>query len=698
MTAVQTTEDQAVISSDQAAADLGQASILDLVAQRVRLRAHRRIAWLAHLWGHPIAGAFNSFDAVVRACLDDRDTPEAESAWFDSAEEVQPLNDRLLEVDRALAGAAGAGLRQLAEMFRLSWPELDLLQTCMAPAVDPALGAVYGYLQFHAGRSYATEPLAARLFGYGRRSLWAPDCPIAAWGLVIAGESAQGEPTPLAIDRTVIDWLQGELRMDESLVGMIHVIPPHAPLENWPMDEAVRLLQRGIDHGSLVRLLLVGPPSSGRRTFAAAVAAQLGIQALGVDTAEISDGAWPDTFMRAQRLAVLGGAAPVWHGGGLHRRWPNKVSPGPIQFVACDLNQVIPPCEYAIDHRIELPAPTLDERRNLWKANVAGAADWPADEFETLVGRYRLGAGDIVSVSRRGPSSSREAAGYARELTRRQLGELARLLDCPFTWDDLVLPDRLREALEDLAFEARDRAAFWESPNARRLFPRGAGLVALFNGPPGTGKTMAAQVIAADLELDLFRIDLATVVSKYIGETAKHLGQIFARAAQMNAVLFFDEADALFSRRTEVRDSHDRYANADTSYLLQLLEEYRGVVILASNKKQNIDPAFFRRMRYVFDFPRPDQAERLRIWRQIIGALSGAEALSRLRATVEALAANIEISGAQIKNAALASIFIARRSREPLAMTHLLSGVERELSKEGRSLGARERERLARDA
>jgi hypothetical protein len=168
MTAVQTTEDQAVISSDKAAADLDQASVLDLVAQRVRLRAHRRIAWLANLWGHPIAGAFNSFDAIVRACLDDRDTPEAESAWFDSAEEVQPLNDRLLEVDRALAGAAGAGLRQLAEMFRLSWPELDLLQTCMAPAVDPALGAVYGYLQFHAGRSYATEPLAARLFGYGR--------------------------------------------------------------------------------------------------------------------------------------------------------------------------------------------------------------------------------------------------------------------------------------------------------------------------------------------------------------------------------------------------------------------------------------------------------------------------------------------------------------------------------------------------
>ncbi len=221
--------------------------------------------------------------------------------------------------------------------------------------------------------------------------------------------------------------------------------------------------------------------------------------------------------------------------------------------------------------------------------------------------------------------------------------------------------------------------------------------MALFSGPPGTGKTMAAQVIAADLELDLFRIDLAAVVSKYIGETAKHLAQIFIRASRMNAVLLFDEADALFAKRTEVKDSHDRYANADTSYLLQLLEEYRGIVILASNKKQNIDPAFIRRVRYVFEFPRPDAAERRKIWRQVIGELSDVETLKRLDATIEALAANIELSGAQIKNAVLASIFVARRSRDPLTMPHLLRGLERELGKEGRSVGTRERERLIRD-
>jgi ATPase family associated with various cellular activities (AAA) len=404
-----------------------------------------------------------------------------------------------------------------------------------------------------------------------------------------------------------------------------------------------------------------------------------------------------DTFMRAQRLAMMGSAALVWHGSRLDRHWPRNVAVAPIQFVACDPDQVMPPCDHVMDHCIDMPTPTLDERRGLWKANLPESAAWPLNELETLVARYRLNAGDIASVARRAPASAREAAALARELTRQWLGELGRLLDCPFTWDDLVVPERLCEALEDFAFEAHDRVMFWESPSARRLCPRGRGLVAPFSGPPGTGKTMAAQIVAADLELDLFRIDLATVVSKYIGETAKHFAQIFARTSRMNGVLLFDEADALFSKRTEIKDSHDRYANADTSYLLQLLEEYRGIVILATNKQQNIDPAFTRRVRYVLEFPRPDTAERRRIWRQVIGELNGDETLKGLERTIETLAANVELSGAQIKNAVLASIFVARRSREPLAMTHLLRGIERELSKEGRSVGTRGQERLVRD-
>src|SRR5918999_901690 len=676
---------------------VSSASVAELILLRVRLRAQRRAAWLTQLGNNTEEGTQIVSDANLAACLDGRDTPEAEAAWYQRAEVVQPLNEELERVEWALAGESGARLQQLYSLFRLSEPEMDLLQTCLAPAIDPSLGMVYAYLQQHPARSYATEALAARLFGYGRRSLWHPGCPLASWGLVSAGEAAPGEPAPLAVDPLIIDWLQGELRMDPALVGPVQIVKPRESLESWPVEATAQMIQHAIERGSAVRVLLAGPPASGRRTFAAAVAARFGIQLLSVDTTEITDTDWPDTFMRAQRLAVMGSAALIWHGSRLDRHWPRNVAPAPLQFVACDPDQVVPPCEHIIDHRIDMPTPTLDERRRLWKANIPESATWPVNELETLVTRYRLNAGDIVSVARRAPASAREAADFARELTRHRLGGLGRLLDCPFTWDDLVVPERLCEALEDFAFEARDRVTFWERPSARRLFPRGRGLVALFSGPPGTGKTMAAQIVAADLELDLFRIDLATVVSKYIGETAKHLAQIFTRASRMNGVLLFDEADALFSKRTEVKDSHDRYANADTSYLLQLLEEYRGIVILATNKKQNIDPAFIRRVRYVFEFPRPDAAERRRIWRQVIGELSGDETLKRLDATIETLAASVELSGAQIKNAVLASIFVARRGREPLAMAHLLRGMERELGKEGRSVGTRERERLMRD-
>lgn len=671
--------------------------MLDLVVARVRLAARRRAAWLSYLRVQA-AGESIHPDGVVVASLDHRDSPEAEWDWFEHAEDVRSINEELHQLEHVLEGKAGAGLHRLAELFRLSQPEMDLLHTCLAVVVDPSLGTAYAYLQNLAGCGYPTETLAARLFGYGRRSLWGPGCPLAVWQLVAQGDAGPGIPPPLSVDRVVVEWLQGELRMDVRLVGVVRLIEPRPPLQSWPLDVAIRRIRQELERDSGTRVLVTGPPSSGRRTFAAAVAAHFGIRALSVETSNIADADWGDVYMRAQRLAFLGGTALVWQGTGLNRIWPGNIATAPLQFVACDVDQTVPACEQISDSRIDLPLPNIEERRSLWSASVPESRVWPPQEFEALVVRYRLNPGDIVSIGRRNPISAREAAAFCREVTRHGLGELARPLDCPFEWDDLVVTDKLRESLEDFAFEARDRTSFWESARIRRLFPRGTGLVALFNGPPGTGKTMAAQVIAGDLQLDVVRVDLATVVSKYIGETAKHLARIFARAARMNAVLLFDEADALFSKRTDVKDSHDRYANTDTSYLLQLLEEYDGIVILATNKKQNIDPAFIRRMRYVLDFARPDAAERRTIWRKVTADLAGHESLTKLERTIELLATTVEVSGAQIKNAVLDAMFAARRKEEPLVMTHLIGGVERELSKEGRALGARERERLIRDA
>ena len=527
----------------------------------------------------------------------------------------------------------------------------------------PVWAAAFGHLQQNPARGYVTEPLAARLFGHGRRSLCEAGCPLTGWGLVTTGEAPAGEPAPLSVDPIVIAWLQGELRMDPQLMGLGQVVEPRPrpfrlaggqprPARSSAWSSAARR----------ARVLLVGPPASGRRTFAAAVAKQFGIMTLAIDTSEIAETDWSDTFMRAQRLAVLGNSALVWHGSQLHRIWPGHVAPAPIQFVAADVDQIVPPCEHLIDQRIEMPSPTLDERRGIWRAahsrvrRVAGAGAGEArDPLPAERGRYRRGgapgAGRAPAKRPISPASSRGSgsASSASCSTARSPGTTSWCrTGCARR--SRTSPSRRATGSGSGRRRARDACsraapAWWRCSAAR----------------PGTGKTMAAQVIAADLEMDLFRIDLASVVSKYIGETAKHLRQIFARAARMNAVLLFDEADALFSKRTEVNDAHDRYANADTSYLLQLLEDYRGIVILATNKKQNIDPAFIRRVRYVFDFPRPDVAERRRIWRQVIGELCGHETLQRLEATIDALGTNVDLSGAQIKGAVLASIFAARR-------------------------------------
>jgi SpoVK/Ycf46/Vps4 family AAA+-type ATPase len=247
-----------------------------------------------------------------------------------------------------------------------------------------------------------------------------------------------------------------------------------------------------------------------------------------------------------------------------------------------------------------------------------------------------------------------------------------------------MLPANLNQMLEALLYEARERASFWEAPAARRLFPRGRGLVGLMTGPPGTGKTMTAQVVAAELGLDLVRIDLASTVNKYIGETAKNLRRIFTRAAEMNAVLLFDEADALFGKRTEVKDSHDRYANIEVSYLLQRMEAYRGLAILTTNQRDALDQAFARRIRFVVNFPFPDVREREEIWRRVFPAQTPTEGIDPAR-----LAA-LSLAGGSIRNIALSAAFLAADEEAPVGMRHLARAAARECTKLERPLSEAE--------
>jgi hypothetical protein len=555
------------------------------------------------------------------------------------------------------------------------------------------LGKVWAILHNHARHNYPSEALVARLVGDGG-PLIPRSGALLRWELVRIAEAEPGEPAPLELDPHVFEFLCGQAGADAILADNLSVLPAAPPPASYPVAETCARIRKVLAEGHGARVIVTGPRNSGRRTFAACVSEALGGRALGLDTTGVDDDSWPRLHLHAQRQALLIGASLVFFGTGVERRYPQGPGLARLQFVVGEGELSVSPLPGVIDLRVEMPRLTLDERRELWRRLLPATQTWSAGDLEHVVERYHVQLGDIAEIAWRGVDRVDGVRSACRALTRDRLGELGSLVDCPFTREDLLVPPKLDRSLDEFLFEAKERVRFWERPEARRLFPRGTGLIALMTGTPGTGKTMAAQVIARDLDLDLFRVDLASSVSKYIGETAKNLRKIFARAKEMNAVLLFDEADALFSKRTEVKDSHDRYANADTNYLLQLLEDHDGIALLASNKRQNIDTAFVRRIRYILDFPRPSARERLLIWRRLAKELVGPEGMTELDALFTIVAESVDATGAQIKLALLAAIFIARQESEPLCGEHVVRGLERELAKEGRSLSPKDRERI----
>ena len=264
------------------------------------------------------------------------------------------------------------------------------------------------------------------------------------------------------------------------------------------------------------------------------------------------------------------------------------------------------------------------------------------------------------------------------------MDRLAQPIEARATWDDLVLPAPQMLLLRTIVAQVRQRARVSDEWGFAERGERGLGIHALFSGPSGTGKTMAAEVIANALALDLYRIDLGAVVSKWVGETEKNLERVFAAAERSGAILLFDEADALFGRRSEVRDSHDRYANLEVSFLLQRCESYRGLAILTSNLKAGIDHAFARRLRFTVTFPFPDEAHRREIWRRVFPARTPREGLD-----VDRLA-RLSLAGGHIRNVALNAAFLAADAGEPVRMRHLAAAARAEHAKLERPLGEAE--------
>jgi len=672
--------------------DLDKASLSELVLKRIKLLSMRRIAWLRKLWAEVTGEARGEFNAHIEVdgYLTERDHPFLEKEWYEQDAEMQEFSYALNEIDRKISELPALRINLLARIFALHRMETDLLQACFALSIEPNLGRVFAYLQDHSARGYVTESLVARLFGYGQCISLSAGSPIKTWGMVRESISLQGEPARLECDPFIRRWLLGNDDLDDSLLGLSEYIPVREKLSNWPVKELTDNIRWILEAHpeNKVRVFVEGAEGSGRKSFAAIVSGQFGLPLLAISADRVPENNWPHVYMLAQRQAFLLKAALLWHGKSMAAAyWPASVASVKLQFVTGESHDPLPANNVFLDLRVSIPPVSMDERLTLWQSHVPSAKKWNNKELEEMVLRYESTVGQIVAIGKKMTPTIADAYRALREDSGRSLGRLAQQMPATFTFDDLVLPDYTRRAIEDFIFEATERVPFWEQPQAKRLYPQGRGLIGLFTGDPGTGKTMAAQVIAATLKLDLFRIDLSNVISKYVGETSQNLDLILSRASNMNVVLLFDEADSLFGKRTEIKDAHDRYANTDTNYLLQAIETYPGIVILASNKKSNIDNSFTRRLRYILEFPKPDVSQRLTIWKKIIREMAGEKILKELEGELERLSAMREVTGAQIKQAVLSALFMARREGTGLNISHLLEGLERELAKEGRGLG-----------
>jgi SpoVK/Ycf46/Vps4 family AAA+-type ATPase len=448
---------------------------------------------------------------------------------------------------------------------------------------------------------------------------------------------------------------------------------------------------------------LSGPAGSGKRELAVRACGQLPVPVLSADLAELTGGpaaAGPVRFAFRDGL-LMQSAVYLCHaellagpdGRDLRAALDTAIADfGWLVFLGGDPAGIADTgLGGALVASVELPPPGVQVRTAAWQRHLARRALGPQDWAEPLAVRFRLtpgrirAAADMAEADRmmhpdRAGLTLEDLMAACRRQSRHRLGELAVKVEQVRSWDDLVLPDAALCQLHELCDQIRFQHQVHDTWGFRRALGQGCGVAALFSGPPGTGKTMAAEVIAGDVGLDLYAVDLSSVVSKYIGETEKNLARIFHEAETSNAILLFDEADALFGKRTQVTDSHDRYANIETSYLLQRLDAYTGTVILATNLRQNLDDAFTRRLRFLIDFTFPDEAHRLRIWR----ALVPPQAPLSPDVDFAELAREFPLAGGNIRNVVLNAAFLAAADGGTIALRHLLHGTRREFDKVGK--------------
>lgn len=598
------------------------------------------------------------------------------------------------EDEEALAVAMDSppALARVAETFGLSPFERDVLVLCAGVELDAGFAAAVRAAGEGARPTFA---LALAALPGGHWSALAPAAPLRWWRLVEPGPGDTLATAPLRADERVVHFLAGVDALDERLHGIAEPLAGAAPLPP-SHDRAASQLARAWAAETPPPALpfLTGPERAGKRAVAAAAAAAVGMRAFRARAADLpAAGAERELLARVwEREAVLGGAAllvEVDDADGPEVQRAAVAFAERLRAPAAVAAREPLPTDVRGAVRVEVDRLPPDEQRALWRAALGDDAAALNGALDPLVAQFRLGVREIAQAAaeaRGGPSETLAARLWAacRAQARPRLDEMAQHIDAAAAWDDLVLPEPQSRTLREISTHVRHRARVYEAWGFARRGARGMGVSALFAGPSGTGKTLAAEVIAAELRLDLYRIDLSQVVSKYVGETEKNLRRVFDAAEEGGAVLLFDEADALFGKRSAVKDAHDRYANIEVSYLLQRMETYRGLAVLTTNLKDALDTAFLRRLRFVVAFPFPDAPQRAEIWRRVFPAATPTQGLD-----AEKLA-RLNVAGGNIRNIALGAAFLAAEEGGPVRMEHLLGAARAELTKIEKPMSAGE--------
>lgn len=540
----------------------------------------------------------------------------------------------------------------------------------------------------HPQKTYVTFGLAMAGLADSNWNALTPSRPLRRLRMLEVQSSNNLTSAPLRIDERILHYLAGINAMEPRLEPLLRIglFPEWVAEEHRSMAiHAAHLIETHAEYSPLVHLC--GDDPLGQEDIAALAAHQTGRQLFVVRTEELPPmGSDLDQFaLLWERESHLASGALLIQGGssglGASARHLVERLPGLIFVASREPVRLIRSLV-----RLDVNKPGPVEQKQLWRKALGETAESLNGTLDDLAEQFRLSARVISSTGRLLASGQGQLQpdvlwNTCRSLSRPKLEDLAqRIVPCA-SWDDLVLPDHpQKQTLSQLATQVRYRMQVYETWGFAAKGRRGLGVSALFTGVSGTGKTMAAEVLAHELRLDLYRIDLSSVVSKYIGETEKNLKEVFDAAEEGGVLLLFDEADALFGKRSEVRDSHDRYANIEVGYLLQRMEAYQGLAILTTNLKSSMDPAFQRRLRFTVNFPFPDATQREAIWSKVFPEATPTHGLNPKKL------AQLNVTGGNIRNIALNAAFLAAESGTPVGMANLVEAAKLEAQKIERPL------------